>query len=132
MGIHEIKGFDIVEGDSFVAEYSKKDHIPESLNLVYSYDNEEKAIEAAEKLAWEVGLKEAGHSPRKLQEDLNKTMKSMMEYMSDEDKAEYEKNKMSGYIADGEKWDYYIMISALDGELSIIVNNNTQMSEIMK
>jgi hypothetical protein len=48
-----------------------------------------------------MNIEEASHSPRLLQESLDETMKSMMEYMSDEDKAEYEKNKMSGYIADG-------------------------------
>lgn len=53
-------------------------------------------------------------------------MESVMGSMSDEDKADYEKNKMSGYIADGNKGDYSIMISVLQGELSIIATNVAQ------
>jgi len=75
----------------------------ESIALIYTYSNEADAIQAAEKLAANIGIEETSHSPRILQKNLDETMKSMMEYMSDEDKAEYEKNKMSGYIADAIK-----------------------------
>jgi hypothetical protein len=50
----------------------------------------------------------------------------MMEYMSDEDKAEYEKNKMSGYIADGSIWDYYVMVSVLEWKINVLANNIAQ------
>jgi len=132
LGAYELKWFDIIENDSSITEFSKKDHLPESMSLVYSYDDEAKAIEVAEKLADSMGIEESTHSPRKLQKQLEETMQSMLEYMSDEEKAEYEKNKMSGYIADQSKWDYYIMISVLDGKISIIINNNKQMQEILE
>ena len=124
--IYEIKWFDLVDWESSVTEYDKHYGIWESISLVYTYDDEDDAIKAAEKLASSIGIEESSHSPRILQEGLDKTMQSMMEFMSDEDKAEYENNKMSGYIADETKWDYYIMVSVLDGEISIIATNMAQ------
>jgi len=132
LGAYELKWFDIVVSDSSVTKYSKKDYLPESMSLVYTYDDEDEAIQVAEKLATNMNIKESGHSPRLLQAQLEETMKSMLWYMSDEDKAEYEKNKISGYIADESKWDYYIMVSVLDGEISIIINNDAQMGEFVK
>jgi len=132
LGVYELKWFDIIAWESAVIEYSPKNYMPESMSLVYAYDNEKKAIEAAEKLSANMGIKESNHSPRLLQKQIDESMKSMEEHMTKEDKEEYENNKMSGYIADQNKWDYYVMVSVLDWKISIIVNNNAQMEEIMK
>ena len=129
LGAYELKWFDIVEWDSSVTEYSKKNHMSEAMSLVYSYSDEDAAIEVAEKLAANMGIKESKYSPRLLQANLEETMKGVRDLMSDEDKAKFEKNKKSGYIADQNKWDYYIMVSVLNGKISIIINNNAQMAE---
>ncbi len=49
-----------------------------------------------------------------------------MDNMPKEDREKYEENKMSGYIADGQKGDYYIQVSVLNGKINIIANNTTQ------
>lgn len=127
LGLYELNGFEFVKSESSVTEYDKHYGMWESISLVYTYDDEAKAIQAAEKLVASAGMKESsGHSPRILQKNLDKTMESMREYMPEEDKIEYEKNKMSGYISDEIKWDYSIMISVLEGQISILATNIAQ------
>lgn len=126
LGIYEPKGFDMIDSKTSVTKYNEHDGMGEGIILVYAYDDEAKAIQAAEKLAANIWIAETNNSPRILQKSLDKTMESVMGSMSDKDKADYEKNKMSGYIADGNKGDYSIMISVLQGELSIIATNVAQ------
>ncbi len=127
LGIYELKWFDFLDSKSSVTDYDKKSGMGESIALIYAYDDEAEAIQSAEKLAKAIGITESNHSPRILQKNLDETMKSMMEYMSQEEKMDYEKNKMSGYIADDIKWDYSIMVSILQGEISILATNISQI-----
>jgi hypothetical protein len=57
---------------------------------------------------------------------LDETMKAMVEYMSDKEKEDYENNKMSWYMADGSIWDYYVMVSVLEGKINVLANNVAQ------
>jgi hypothetical protein len=57
---------------------------------------------------------------------MDETIKSMMDSMSDEDIEKYENNKMSWYMADGSIWDYYVMVSVLEGKINVLANNVAQ------
>lgn len=121
LGIYELKNFDLIDSESSVTEYDKYYGMGDSIVLVYTYDDEGEAIQAAEKLAASMKIKETSHSPRLLQKSLDETMN-----MSEEDRVEYENNKMSWYIADEMKGDYSLMVAVLDGKISIFATNVAQ------
>lgn len=130
--LYELKWFDLIKEESVIIEFSKKNYTPESLTLVYKYSDEAKAIQEMEKMAGSIWFEESSMSPRLLQKQTDEMVKSMFEFMSEEDKIEYEKNKISGYVADWEIGDYYLMLSVIDDKIMILANNNAQMVEIME
>jgi len=130
--LYELKWFELIKDESVVVEYSKKNKTPESILLAYTYDDEGKAIKEIEKMASNIWLKESSFSPRIIQKQTDEMIGSMLELMSEEDRNEYEENKISWYISDWEIGDYYVMLSVQDGKISIIANNNAQMSDIME